>query len=402
MKKLNRLLVKVLWRHVSLGQILGFTLANLVGLVILLLGLQFYHDARGILESKRGFLEGDYIVISKPVSTLGALRGSVGSFSEREQGVIARQPFVSAVGQFTPARFEVTAGVDLGMSVYTYMFLEAVPNSFLDLSPEQWTAEEAGGTLPIIIPRSYLALYNSAFSQSQGLPQISERSMGLVPLRIEIRGGGVREVYQGRIVGFSDRLNTILVPERFIRETNERLAPEADTSPTRLILRVDNPADPALLSFLRERDYTVEGNALETGEANYILRLVAGIVLLVGGIISVLSLYLLVLSVYLILEKNTAQIETLLLLGYSPHAVALPYQLLCLGLEIGVLMLSWGIVYVLRGYYIEPLGRIFPDEMMGAGWAMYVYGLVIVAVMVVTTAVAIARRVGQIPAFGRR
>ena len=50
--------------------------------------------------------------------------------------------------------------------------------------------------------------------------------------------------------------------------------------------------------------------------------MVVGIVLTVGLIISVLSFYLLMLSIYLLLQKNTKKLENLLMIGFSPAAVA--------------------------------------------------------------------------------
>ena len=62
----------------------------------------------------------------------------------------------------------------------------------------------------------------------------------------------------------------------------------------------------------------------------YFLRLLSGVVLGVGLLISALSAYLLLLSIYLLLQKNSRQLENLLLLGYSQRQLVLPYVLLTL------------------------------------------------------------------------
>ena len=49
---MNALLLRLLKRHISPAQLLGFVLANLIGLGILLLGLQFYRDALTALSAK--------------------------------------------------------------------------------------------------------------------------------------------------------------------------------------------------------------------------------------------------------------------------------------------------------------------------------------------------------------
>lgn len=60
-----------------------------------------------------------------------------------------------------------------------------------------------------------------------------------------------------------------------------------------------------------------------------------------GLVFSVMSFYILMLSIFLLLQKNSAKLETLLLLGYAPGRVARPYWLLTLWLNLGVLVVAW-------------------------------------------------------------
>ncbi len=67
------------------------------------------------------------------------------------------------------------------------------------------------------------------------------------------------------------------------------------------------------------------------------------------------------LSIYLLLQKNTSKLENLLLIGYSPAKVALPYQMLTLALNAVVLFLSVGIVIYVRSNYMDMIGKLFPQ-----------------------------------------
>ena len=69
----------------------------------------------------------------------------------------------------------------------------------------------------------------------------------------------------------------------------------------------------------------------------------------VGLLISVLSFYILMLSIYLLVQKNTTKLENLLLIGYSPWRVGLPYQILTVGMNVLVLLLAMGLLTWLRG-----------------------------------------------------
>ena len=402
---MNALLLRLLKRHISPAQLLGFVLANLIGLGILLLGLQFYRDALTALSAKDSLMRSDYLIISKQVSS-GLFGSRDNSFSAEEIADLEQQPFVAALGRFTPSKFQVSAGLGLGSALggglSTYMFLEAVPDRFLDLKPSDWHWEEGQQEVPLIIPRSYLGLYNSAFAQSQGLPLLSEATIGAIPLGLELRGGLEEQHYRGRIVGFSNRLNTLLVPEHFIQQMNRRLAPEVPASPTRLILELHNPSDPAIALYLREHSYESEGERLASSQSMYFLRLLSGVVLGVGLLISALSAYLLLLSIYLLLQKNSRQLENLLLLGYSQRQLVLPYVLLTLVLNLLALLAALGLVLWVRGYYLEAASRLVPEELGASLLPTLLLGLGLLVGTTLLNAVAIGRKVRSLRAFARR
>lgn len=402
---MNALLLRLLKRHISPAQLLGFVLANLIGLGILLLGLQFYRDALTALSAKDSLMRADYLIISKQVSS-GLFGSRDNSFSTEEIAALEQQPFVAALGRFTPSKFQVSAGLGLGSALggglSTYMFLEAVPDRFLDLKPSDWHWEEGQQEVPLIIPRSYLGLYNSAFAQSQGLPLLSEATIGAIPLGLELRGGLEEQHYRGRIVGFSNRLNTLLVPEHFIQQMNRRLAPEVPASPTRLILELHNPSDPAIALYLRAHSYESEGERLASSQSMYFLRLLSGVVLGVGLLISALSAYLLLLSIYLLLQKNSRQLENLLLLGYSQRQLILPYVLLTLMLNLLALLAALGLVLWVRGYYLEAASRLVPEELGASLLPTLLLGLGLLVGTTLVNAVAIGRKVRSLRAFARR
>lgn len=136
-----------------------------------------------------------------------------------------------------------------------------MPDRFLDVGAENWDYKAGDRDIPIIIPRNYLNLYNYGFARSQGLPQISEGIFRRVSLGIEIAGNGHREQFRGRIVGLSNRLNTILVPDAFIRWSNGRFGSGAAKQPARIIVETDRPVDAAVTDYLARKGYEAEGTA---------------------------------------------------------------------------------------------------------------------------------------------
>lgn len=63
--------------------------------------------------------------------------------------------------------------------------------------------------------------------------------MGMIDFQIFIQAGGKKEQFKGKVIGFSSRLNTILVPQAFMDWSNQEFAPNNHSDPTRLIVEVE-------------------------------------------------------------------------------------------------------------------------------------------------------------------
>ena len=391
---------KLMRRHISLGQLAGFFFANLCGMVIVLLSIQFYQDVAPVFTEGDSFMKKDYIIVSKKVSTLGSFVGKSSTFSQTEIDEIEEQPFTRGVGEFTPSQFKVSAGVgmeQLGLNLSTAMFFESVPDKYVDTNLDEWHFEPGQEEIPIIIPRNYLNLYNFGFAQSRSLPQISEGVINMVNLEVRIHGGGKRDTYKGKIAGFSNRLNTILVPESFMTWANIHYGDGGiRKEPSRLIVEVNNPTDDRIAQFFRERGYDTEDDKLDAGKTTWFLKVIVGIVLSVGLLISALSFYILMLSIYLLLQKNTTKLENLLLIGYGPNRVAFPYQSLTIALNAIVLVLSVSIVLYVRTLYLDLVEQMFPSLNAGSWWLMLVVGILLFLLVSCFNVLAIRKKIASI------
>ncbi len=394
-----KLVWKLLRQHISIGQFTGFTMANLIGMVIILLGFQFYQDVSSIFSSKESFMKKDYIVVTKQVGAVSALTGKGNSFAPAEIEALEKQPFTRSLGQFLPADFSVSASMgmkNIGIQFSTEMFFESVPDDYVDYNSSQWNYREGDELIPIILPRNYLNLYNFGYAQTRGLPKLSENVISMISLDISIRGQGKSGHYQGKIVGFSNRLNTILVPKAFLDWANKEYGSGEKVYPSRLILEVSNPTDDRIAKYFQDKGYETEDDKLEQGKTMWFLKIVVGIVMAVGILITVLALYILMLSIYLLVEKNSAKLENLLLIGYSPSRVAWPYQLLTLGLNAIVLVLAFIILMIVRKYYVEMLEALYPDIIIGGIGKTVLIGIVLFIMVSFMNVLVIRRKIAVI------
>ncbi len=376
------LIWKLLRRHISVGQLAGFFLADLVGTVIVLCGIQIYSDMAPMLSGSDGLLGNDYIVISKPVKQLGSLMGrSAAHFSESDIDDLKAQPFARNVGEFRSSQY----GVYLGL-----------PGVFATVTTDEWRFDRSKRDIPIILPRNYLNLYNFGFAQTKGLPQLSEGVSQSISFDIELSGSGRTEHFKGHVVGFSDRLNTVLVPESFMEWANDRFAPSKSALASRLIVEVENPADESIAAYLQQRGYEVENNAADNSKIGFLLKIVVSVVMAIGLIISILAIYILTLSIYLLLQKNTDKLENLSLLGYSARRIAAPYSRLTVTLNVAIMLLAIAAVYFVREAYMTRVAATLGGASQTGFLPTIIAGALLTAVVVTFDSIVIRRKINSI------
>jgi len=393
MSESKNIIWKLLRQHISASQLVGFALANLIGLTIVLLAVQFYRDVRPVFNDEESFIRKDYLIVTRTVTGAGAMMGNKGEFAEADIADIEAQPWCRQVGRFTSSDFAIDArlGVGNGHAMHSQFFFESIPDEFIDIDPEDWGFDPSAPEVPVIISRDYLSLYNFGFAATQGMPKISEGQAGLIPLQFTLSGNGKRDTMTGRLVGFSNRLNTVIVPEEFMQWANARYAVGATSQPQRLIVEVSKPGDVKIEQYMTDHHLDVAGDKMSASKANYFLTVIIGLVIAVGVVISLLSFFVLLLSIYLLLQKNTRKLQDLLLLGYSPTLVSRPYIRLVVIINAAVLLLAVALMLVGRTAYMDMI-RAFGVGGAGIGVAVLV-GVIIMAAITTGNVIAIRRKV---------
>ena len=389
---------KLLRQHISIPQFAGFAFANLFGMLIVLFGFQFYQDVLPVFTQQDSFMKADYLIMSKKIGMGNTISGRSNTFSGSEIDDVSSQKFVKKIGKFTSTEYKVdaTMGVNGVNVVNTELFFESVPDAFVDVPLKDWKYEPGSQEVPVILPRTYINMYNFGFAQSHSLPKISDGLMGMIDFHIFIQAGGKKEQFKGKVIGFSSRLNTILVPQTFMDWSNKEFAPDDHSDPTRLIVEVGNPGDENITQYLDNHGYEVETDKLDAEKTTYFLRMMVSMVMIIGLVISILSFYILMLSIYLLVQKNSSKLENLLLIGYSPADVSRPYQVLTMVLNVTVLVIAWVILFFLRSYYMDFIETLFPDIEEGTLLPAIGLGLGLFLIVSVLNIVAIRRKVMHI------
>ena len=129
------------------------------------------------------------------------------------------------------------------------------------------------------------------------------------------------------------------------------------------------------------------------------MRLITTAVLFIGLVISVLAFYVLLLSIFLLLQKHTEKIDNLLLIGYSPLAVAMPFHVLTVVLNLLVLVGALIVVMLTRQWYLPLFGNLyrqFDPSSLFLPSSSTVTGICLFLLVTLINFVAIRRKVNAI------
>lgn len=319
-KQTDVLLRKLIFRKSGKARLRAAWIALCAGITLLLLSVMIWWNFRELLQGrgKNDSLGSTFLTINKKITDANMGAGAGNLFSDAEIAALKQAPQVQDVGALSANKFPVSASMGSTLGFYTELFLEAVPKRFMDRKPTDWSWQPGQVQVPIIVSTEFLNLYNYGFAPSQGLPQLSETTIQALGFGITIGSAGVQEKYIGHIVGFSDRITSVLVPESFMDYANQKFGRGISTQPSRLIVKAADPSDKAFEQFLEDHHYATNAEQLRWNK----VRAIVQIVTLATGVLAILligiSTLVFVLFIELTLAKANESIQLLLQLGYSP------------------------------------------------------------------------------------
>lgn len=388
----HKILNKLLWKDKNRWLFLGASLGTYLGLWLLLSAAQFHFDVRSLLQGDAN-PDDRFVQINKRVNlfhTLGAKAG----FADSEIETLRNQAFIEDVGVFIANDFKAGAYSE-GLGFYTELFFEAIPDEFLDVDEPKFRWSEGQNEIPVILSKDYLALYNFGFAPSQGLPQVTPSTVQRIKMDIRISGNGRQQTFQGRVVGFSSRINSILVPLTYMEWANQNFGKQG-REPSRLILKMDNPMSKPFQDFLKKNNYEESAGRLIGGQFGILLTVVLGVIMIFGLLILLLSVLIFILNFQLLVAESASDIRLLLETGHFPSQISgllkRKFALLFGGIIIAVLitlfLMRWWLVT-----YFEKQGFALPPGLNGWVWVL---GFGFVALLMLVNFTGIHRSVARL------
>jgi len=348
------------------AQIIGYAFTLLIGVAIVMLIFQLYSDIKPLLTQQTDVFKSQAVTVSKNVTLFKTADKDRLGFSKEEIQDLKDQDFVSRVAPFTSATFHVSASIDLGEnSMFTEMFFESVPDDYLDVLTDKWQWDLDSQFLPVIIPEDYLSLYNFGFAESQALPVISKATIEQVSFNIYVSGNGNRRDFESRIVGFSNKINTILVPDNFLNWANSEFGKPDQQHTTRLLVEFTDASDERIPAYFEEHRLNVKENELQSSKLMFFLRIAVLFVFAVASIIIVLSMAFIIMSMNLIVQKNRDLFRNLYNIGYSSGQISRYYQLVISIITVIDILIAALLAVIVRYLYLNRLSTLFETHSKG-------------------------------------
>ncbi len=317
---MNALLTKVIGGRIGWYRQIIASMGFVFGLAMVLLCAQVYAPFRQILAPRSDYHE--YIVLSKEVRLSDSLFPAKVEFSPAEIDELVVQDFVRRIGVFTASRFQVTAMIGGQLDFSTEMFLESIPQEFLDVVPRRWQWSQESDFLPVIISHDFLSLYNFGYALSSGLPKLSPATARSIPIEIEVYGPGGRRRMMARIVGFSHRIRSVLVPQSFMNWANTEIAQVEVAHPSKVMLHLEPRRQPDFREFVEKHKLHVSQDQLNRGRAIMVLNIAAGVTLGMGLFFVTLAVTVMVMNFAVLLSEARDDLRLLSQLGYTSRMLS--------------------------------------------------------------------------------
>jgi hypothetical protein len=317
----KKMLRKLLLRGKGRSRLWAALLSLCIGTTLLLLSVMIWWNFQELLHGKSDddSLGSTFLTVSKRVTEQNMGKPGQTVFSPLEIDSLRKAPQVQDVGLLSSNHFPVYATLNTRLAFSTDMFLEAVPDRFIDQKPADWAWQPGSNQVPIIISSEFLNLYNYGFALSQGLPQLSEASIKSIAFNLKVGSGDMQAMYTGHVVGFSDRISSVLVPQSFIDYGNKVYGRGAVSVPSRLIVKAKDPSDKSFVQYLQQRDYTTNAEQLRWSKLRAIVEVVSGATGVLAILLMGIGTLVFILFIELTIARAQHSITLLLQIGYGPR-----------------------------------------------------------------------------------
>jgi hypothetical protein len=261
------------------------------------------------------------IIVQKKVSNSSSLNLTKTDFSKNEIKSMIDEPFIKDVRPVISNNFDVSFQTDDPMVPYfrTDVFIQTVDENFLDVKTTKWHWSKGDQFVPIIMPREFLVMLNT-FMSASGIPQVSDDLAMGIKFKFKLWNSEkqIEERVDAKIIGFTNEVSSLLVPESFMKYGNDMYSDGSDQKITQIMISGEESQFGLVEDLLTKRGLESKNSQMMIGR----LKSVVGTLILVVLGVSIIAVFVsgLVLIQYmqLLMSRNLYEVRTLMRMGYHP------------------------------------------------------------------------------------
>lgn len=348
------MLKKILFSYQNKTQLIVAMIGSFLGFTFLITSIHYLIRVNEFGEGEE-ILGDNTMIVQKKVTSFNSMNIAKTDFSEREIDNIRKESFTSAVEPILSNSFGVSLQTDSDLVPYfrSDVFVQSIDQEFIKIKSDKWDWKEGDEFVPIVLPRDFLVMLNT-FASAKGIPQVSDELAKTIGFKFTLYNDDKKEWEKVKIVGFTNEVSAILVPESFMEYGNKKFPTKTPAKVTQLMLTVNENQFGKFEEFMATRSLESKENSMVVGK----LKSVAGTLFSILIAISVITVFLagLVLVQYaqLLISKNEYEIRTLLRIGHAPKVITmkvLNYFVIVFAIITAISILA----FILAKLYIDQL-----------------------------------------------
>lgn len=317
------MLNKLLFKNQDRKQLVIAMIGAFMGITFLITSIHYLIKVNEFGEGA-DILGPNTIMVQKKVSNSSTLKLTRTDFSAQELEKIKAEPFIRDVKPVISNNFDVSFETNDPMvpRFRSDVFIQTVDPEFLDVKDVNWKWSEEDEFVPIIMPREFLVMLNT-FMSASGIPQVSDDLAKDIKFKFTLSNddNSKKEWVDARIIGFTNEVSSLLVPETFMSYGNNKFSDGNEQKITQIMISGEESEFGLVEELLTKRGLESKNAQMVVGR----LKSMVGTLFLVVLGISVIAVFVsgLVLIQYmqLLMSRNAYEVRTLLRIGYQPQEI---------------------------------------------------------------------------------
>ena len=348
------MLNKLLYKNQDKKQLIIAIIGAFMGITFLITSIHYLIKVNDFGKGS-DILGPNTIIVQKKVTNSSSLNMTKTDFSENEIKKIKAEPYIQDVQPVISNNFDVSFETADPMvpRFRSDVFIQTVDQKFLDVKSSKWHWKEGDKFVPIIMPRDFLVMLNT-FMSSSGIPQISDDLAMDIKFKFTLKGETDKEWVDARIIGFTNEVSSILVPESFMEYGNAKYTSGKEKKITQIMISGKESEFGLVEDLLKKRGLESKNAQMVVGR----LKSVVGTLFLVVLGISIIAVFVsgLVLIQYmqLLMSRNAYEVRTLLRIGFYPQVVIKSFFLYFVKI-FGIVSILGLLVFFIFKYFLDTM-----------------------------------------------